>query len=246
VILSYGGCGGLFTPDIAEAVGSRTVLLPGLASVLSAFGAATTDVRRERLRAVLEPMPVDARLVEKVCAELRDEVDTDLAADGIPAPDRTVGFEADLRFKRQVWELSIPIPAASLEGGGLDSLLDQFKEEYARRYGRGSIVLGAPIELVSLRAVGEGRTIRASLDAGQSARVDDGTPAQATGRRPVRLDRRGSAARQVDVYEGARLLPGHVLHGPALIDGTDTTIWVPPDALVLLGEHGTFIMELAR
>jgi N-methylhydantoinase A len=245
VIMSYGGCGGLFTPDIAAAVGSGTVLLPGLASVLSAFGAATTDVRRERLRAVLEPMPADLRLVEKVCAELRGEVDGDLAADGIAETDRTVGFEADLRFKRQVWELSIPIASTGLEGGGLESLLERFKDEYGRRYGRGSIVLGAPVELVSLRAVGEGRTVRASLEAGRPDRVAEDTAAQAGGQRSVRLDRGGEGAHPVDVYDAARLLPGHVLHGPALIDGTDTTIWVPRGATVRLGPHGTFTMELA-
>ena len=246
VILSYGGCGGLFTPDIAAAVGSRTVLLPGLASVLSAFGAATTDVRRERLRAVLEPMPADPHLVEKVCAELRGEVDADLAADGIADDDRTVGFEADLRFKRQVWELSIPIASTGLEGGGLESLLERFKDEYGRRYGRGSIVLGAPVELVSLRAVGEGRTVRASLEAGHPDRVEEDTAAQAAGQRSVRLDRDGEGTHPVDVYDAARLLPGHVLRGPALIDGTDTTIWVPRGATVRLGPHGTFTMELAR
>ena len=56
-LFSYGGCGALFTPSIAAALGSPRVLIPELASVLSAFGAATADVRRERLKAVLGQFP---------------------------------------------------------------------------------------------------------------------------------------------------------------------------------------------
>src|SRR5207237_4352568 len=72
-LLSYGGCGALFTPDIALSLGARRVLVPELASGLSAFGAATTDVRRERLRPGLAPRPVASVVIEKVMAEPRAE-----------------------------------------------------------------------------------------------------------------------------------------------------------------------------
>ena len=94
MILSYGGCGGLFTPSIGEAIGSRGVLIPGLASVLSAFGAATTDVRRERIKAVLEPMPVDPMLLEKLGQELQSQVNADLEADGIEPSARVDRFRS--------------------------------------------------------------------------------------------------------------------------------------------------------
>src|SRR5204863_4865124 len=113
-LFSYGGCGALFTPSIAAAIGSPRVLIPELASVLSAFGAATADVRRERLKAVLCQFPVDARLIEKGTAELTEAVLEDLAADGIPSEQRQVNFEADLRFRRQVREIPVPGPAGPL------------------------------------------------------------------------------------------------------------------------------------
>ena len=246
VILSYGGCGGLFTPAIGEAIGSRRVLVPGLASVLSAFGAATADVRRERIRAVLEPVPFDPMLLEKVAAELRAEVEADLAADNISPEDRTVSFEADLRFKRQVWELPIQIPSATLDEGQMTAMVDTFKEEYARRYGRGSIVLGAPIELVSLRAIGSGRTARASFQAGQAEPVPAGTRADVIGSRSVRLERGPGGAREVDVYDGESLVSGHLVAGPALIDGSDTTVFIPEHAALTVSRQGTYVVEFAR
>jgi N-methylhydantoinase A len=246
MILSYGGCGGLFTPSIGEAIGSRGVLIPGLASVLSAFGAATTDVRRERIKAVLEPMPVDPMLLEKLGQELQAQVNADLEADGIEPPARTVEFEADLRFKRQVWEISIPLATQQLERVEFGSLVDSFKDEYAKRYGRGSIVLGAPVEFVNLRAVGTGRTVQASLEAGHTERVKEGTRATVASTRPVRVERNEGGEHAVDVYEGRDLLPGHTLEGPALIEGIDTTVWVPARATVTMTAHGTYALELAQ
>src|SRR5207244_5812396 len=43
-ITSFGGCGALFTPEIAAALGVGRVLVPELSSVLSAFGAATGEI----------------------------------------------------------------------------------------------------------------------------------------------------------------------------------------------------------
>jgi N-methylhydantoinase A len=246
MILSYGGCGGLFTPAIGEAIGSRGVLIPALASVLSAFGAATTDVRRERIRAVLEPMPVDPMLLEKLGLELREQVNADLEADGIGPSARSIAFEADLRFKRQVWEISIPLATQQLDRVEFGSLVDSFKNEYAKRYGRGSIVLGAPVEFVNLRAVGTGKTVQASLEAGHTTQVEAGTTATAASTRMVRVERAAGGERPVDVYEGRDLLPGHTLEGPALIEGIDTTVWVPAHATVTMTPHGTYALELAR
>jgi N-methylhydantoinase A len=106
-------------------------------------------------------------------------------------------------------------------------------------------VLGAPIELVALRAAGYGRTVQASLDATRDEPVPDGTPAPATGRRTVRLGRGPDGGRDVDVYGGANLRPGHALRGPALVDGTDTTIWIPDGFRAELDPYGTLVMEVA-
>ncbi len=242
-LLSFGGCGALFTPEIARELGSPRVLVPELASVLSAFGAATTDVRRERLRAVDAAMPADAELLEKLTTELGAGIDDDLAADGIPADRRRVVFEADLRFRRQVWELAIPLRDGPVTPAAVDAVLEDFRAEYALRYGRGSLVLGAPIELVSLRAVGTGVAPRASLDAGHGETVPDGTPAEAVDHRRVRVQRAGDGDLDVDVYAGAELRTGHTLTGPALVDGTDTTIWVPEATTMHVDRHGTFVLE---
>ncbi len=59
-LVSYGGCGALFAAEVAKMAGLTRVLIPELASVLSAYGAATMDIRRERLSTLLLKLPGDA------------------------------------------------------------------------------------------------------------------------------------------------------------------------------------------
>jgi len=65
-----------------------------------------------------------------------------------------------------------------------------------------------------------------------------------TVRRAVQLDRSGATS-DVDVYDAAELRAGHVLAGPALVDGADTTLWLPPGGRADVDAHGTVVMEVA-
>jgi N-methylhydantoinase A len=242
--ISFGGSGSLFTPDLALAVGAKTVLVPELASVLSAFGAATTDIRRERIHSMVALFPVDPAVVARVSAELSRSVLDDLAADGVSAADRSVYFEADLRFSKQISEIAMPLPADNFNADAVDALLGAFRSEYARRYGHGALALGAPIELATIRAVGIGRTTQAVLSPTNEDVVAPGTLAPIARRRSVRLERGAAGREDIAVFDGDRLRPGHALRGPALIDARDTTIWVPAGATATVNRQGTLLMEM--
>ncbi|MEA3132287.1 MAG: N-methylhydantoinase, partial [Gammaproteobacteria bacterium] len=240
-IISMGGCGGLFNALIAQELGVRRVLVPELTSVLSAFGAANADVRRERSRGVGILLPCAGDQLSDIAADLERAVTDDLGADGIARAARSVGFEADLRFMRQQFELAI----ACNDGFGIDAqqaLVGAFTEEYRRRYGQGALVLGAPVELVSLRAIGRGRTVHADL-----ARTPAGAPALVTPMAKRRIwvgNGAGVEPLDVDVISAVALQPGHVIEGPALVDGSDTTIWIPPRVRARVDEHRTIDMEM--
>jgi N-methylhydantoinase A len=251
-LVSYGGCGGLFAADIARAIGASRVLLPELASVLSAFGTATADVRRERAQSLEIPFPVDVDMIAAVADKLRAEVDADVAADGIPVADRSVGFEVDLRFKRQKWELAVPLVGDRVDRDALDVLLADFHTEYARRYGEGALMAGAVVELVGLRAVGVGRTVKPDLGHAprNGPRRGLGPPGDGNGGRvPVETRdvhvARAEPPMAVDVHYGPDLGPGSRLTGPALIDGVDTTVWVPAGAGLVVDHNRTLVLEVA-
>ena len=97
--------------------------------------------------------------------------------------------------------------------------------------------------MVSIRAIGIGRTMQARLEASAGATVAAGTPAPASGTRSVRLERGPDGRRDVSAYDGSMLRPGHHLSGPALVDGRDTTIWVPKGMTAYVNPQGTLVME---
>jgi N-methylhydantoinase A len=238
-MISMGGCGGLFSAAIAQELHLGRVLVPELASVLSAFGAATSDVRRERSRSVGRIIPADPADLETVVADLTRAVRADLEADGVPPDLMAVELGAELRFHRQKFEL----PMQWLSGLDTDSQLTEmrrFTEEYASRYGQGALVSGAPVEIVSLRAIGIGHTVHAQLN----ERPIESSGAPAAGTRRIHQGPH-DAPIEATVIRGADLRPGHTVRGPAIIDAADTTIWIPPRATARMDGFGTLDMELS-
>ncbi len=95
---------------------------------------------------------------------------------------------------------------------------------------------------MALRAVGTGRTVQARLSRREA--TGDDVPAAPVGARRVRVGRSGDGWRDVPAYDGAALAPGHGLVGPALVDGSDTTVWLPAGARAHVDAYGTLVMEM--
>jgi N-methylhydantoinase A len=186
-------------------------------------------------------LPAAGKSLAVIATELTQTVSDDLAADGIAAAERTVSFEADLRFMRQQFELTVPCDPG-FGAQAQNDLISAFTTEYKRRYGQGALVLGAPVELVSLRAVGSGRTVRAEL---VRSPMIPGTQIRHERQRQIWV---GDGSRvqpvDVDVLSSVDLEPGELIQGPALLDSADTTIWIPPRVTARLTEHRTIDMEV--
>ena len=108
-LLCYGGCGPLFGAPIARALAIGRVVVPGLSAVFSAYGAATADVRREAVRTLFRPLPVELDALAAAFAALEAEVRQAMRTEGVDAAHVTLVPEVDLRFHRQTWEVTVPL-----------------------------------------------------------------------------------------------------------------------------------------
>ncbi|MBV1689204.1 hydantoinase/oxoprolinase family protein [Novosphingobium sp. G106] len=246
-LVSYGGCGALFAAEVARQAGLKRIYIPELASVLSAYGAATMDIRRERLCTMLAKLPAsDPAVIERAFTEVREAAWADLAADGVPEADRLIRYEADMRFLGQRWELTVVLPSdpAIRDGGQQAEAL--FREEYLRRFGAAATSTkgGGVVEWVGIRAVGIGKMGDSGPTASVRAAVDNG-PARPTGTRLVHLDRASQPA-EITTYDATALEPGQEICGPGLIDGSDTTIWLPAGMNARVDPDRTLIIEVSR
>ena len=159
-LVAFGGSGSLFAAPIAQDIGIPTVFTPAVASVLSAYGAATADVRYQRLEFIGQLLALAGDTPWQKLDRLRDQMDAHLAESGVPANDRQFVCEFDMRFYRQKADLAIVVDPANRDPEGL---LPRFKKAYAAKFGESSMTTGTPVEVSAVRVVGIARTIHATL-----------------------------------------------------------------------------------
>ena len=208
-MLAFGGCGGLFAGDIAHEVGARRAVVPELAPVFSAYGAATAVLRRERSRSVAQRLPGEPAVLLGTLDQLRRSVLDDLADDGVDAASAQVRLEADVRFERQGSELTVTIETGPDGAPDLSTLAPRFVADYVARFGEGAVAMGVGVEVMTLRAVGSAppRSDDERLTA-VTAEGTGGGPAVPIGTRPVRLAarrrRRGRPCTAASTWRPAR------------------------------------------
>jgi N-methylhydantoinase A len=156
-LVAYGGAGPLHACALAEELGIEVVLVPTAAGVLSALGLAAGEERRDHVLSHVRPL---------------GEVG-DLPSEG----------EADLRYKSQSFELTVPL-------GG--NLAERFHRAHEERYGYAD--RGRAIELVAVRT--------ADVVAGPDLDLPAGDPDHASG--PALLELEGSTLWIPPGWEGAR------------------------------------------
>ena len=222
----YGGCGPLFATPIARALGIRHVVVPALAAVFSAFGAATAAARREVVRTLFRPLPVAPGDVAACFAELEAEIGP--LADGV-----RLAREVDLRFRGQTWEVTVPLA---------DDLESAFRGRYAELYGRGALAHGAGIDLVNCRLIATGASRATPVAPGLGAA--DPEPAR-RGARAAWLPG-GTAPMRTPVYDGERVTPGMLVAGPALVERRDTTILLGADDRARVEPFGDLVVEVGH
>jgi N-methylhydantoinase A len=220
-LVAFGGSGPVHACDLAATLGIRRVLFPNLPGVFTAVGMLASDVERFLVRAFPGLlMTLDATAMERVLGELRDEAAKVLAEEGYGAADAEFRFEADLRYKGQDSELSIPV-MLPLGADPAARLAEAFRTEYRAVYQYAS---DGAIEITALRAVGRGlRRTRLNF-AGMRIMNDHPAPG-AIGERRVYFGR-DSGWRATPVLRRADI--AGQLAGPAIVESADTTIALPP------------------
>lgn len=236
-LVAFGGAGPMHAVFLADELGIPEVLVPRLPGAFSAWGMLHTKIRRD----YTEPhyrldADVDGEQVRAALARLEQQGLADLAAEGVPAADRSVTHAVDVRYEAQEFTLTVPLTGADepLVEGFTTALAQRFTAAHQARYGHANP--GAPIELVTLRTTATG---------------DLGAPP----RRPhprAESDAFASTTRRV-VFDGAahdalvvhrdELLAGHAFSGPAVVlEGTATTV-VPPAHTVTVDDDGTLVIR---
>jgi len=220
-LFAFGGAGGLHAAELARRLGIQRVLVPSMASTLSAFGMLVADVIRDYTQTVMLPGDTSLEMLDPIFQPMIDRGLEDVLAEGIP-PSRTfIEKMMDVRYLGQSYELNIAFDP---------EFIANFHSAHHRSYGYNRP--DTPVEIVNLRVRVTGLETPPEIGARPLTTPD---PGQAFwGERQVTLH---SGVHQLPAFRGEALQPGNRLYGPALVLRSATTILLNPGDI---GETDSF------
>jgi N-methylhydantoinase A len=245
VLFAFGGAGPAHAGVFAYELGVQNVIVPqkDIASSWCAFGAAAADILHVYEQVDIQASPFDAARVTRVLAALERKAHAQMAGDGVAAARRRFHFSLDMRHRGQINEVEVPLAEKRLGLGLDDALRRRFAARYEQLYGRGSSYAEARIEIVTLRLRASAATPRPRLaKAAKRSRI--GTRALLGKRSVYFADLR--RATPTPIYDGALLVPGNRIAGPAVVETSDTTVVVHPGRALAADAFGNFEIAFSK
>lgn len=236
-MFAFGGSGPVHAFGVARILRSPRVIYPRNAGVVSAIGFLTAPLSFDLVRSL--PSGLDdadwtevSRVVEEMEARGREVLAKTIAKEAVQF--RRL---ADMRYRKQGYEIRVPIPAGSLDESRRDQIGRNFEDAYTALYGH--TMANAPIDIVSWRVIAFGP--KPDLVLPHSA---SGDPALAVkGSRRAYLPARGGFG-EVPVYDRYALPQDAVLEGPAIFEERESTVVVAGPAEMRVDHWGNLIVDM--
>jgi N-methylhydantoinase A len=228
-LLSFGGAAGVHVTDIARQLGLTRVIIPRLASVLSAWGMLASDLRYELARTHIgDASTLASNDLRRVFAELEADGRQRLADAGFSGEVRILR-SADMRYGEQIFEVAVPLDG--LDWSSPDLIRDVADAFHARHEALYTYALrDQEAVLVNARVAAIGVLPAMPAEPLRQA----GEPAAPRVMRPIHL----GAWREAPVYAFDEIAAGQRVAGPAIIESSTTTILLRPGDAGTVTPHG--------
>ncbi len=216
MLVACGGAGPMHGANVGRMLGARAVYVPRQAGAFCAIGMQHADVRRDFVQVVMRRLDgeIGPALAEGYAA-LEAQAAGALRREGFAPADTRFGYELDLHYEGQQWDVRVTLPADASPA----QIRTAFEAEYDRQFGHTNP--DGRINVANLRVVGIGKLpplAEIAFDTVERIAVPAAT-------RPVYDEGRGCFL-DTAVHDGAALEPGHVIDGPAVIEEETTTVVV--------------------
>ncbi len=227
-LLAFGGAAGLHVTEVARQLSMQRVVVPRVASVLSAWGMLASDIRYEVTRSHIgDQSRLDAAHLREVFDGLELEGRRRLAQ-SFDGPVRATR-SADMRYGEQIFEINVSLDGIDWRAS---DLVDRIAEAFHRRHEELYTYAQRTQEVVLVNArtavIGELPALP------EEPLLPDGKPAA-----PIR-SQRIHVGGWVDapVYSFEVLVPGQTIAGPALVEGSTTTALLAAGDTARVTPHG--------
>lgn len=234
-LVAIGGAAGMHAASYARELNIPEVLVPHTASVNSALGLLSTDVKHEHIDVQgIEP-PFRPSEINDVFEDLSATARQKLADEGFSGEETELKRSISMRYQRQVHELLTPVEAdGELTQSDIEQTVQRFEELYEQRYGEGSAFKEGGIEMTEFRVRGVGSLSTPEL---KEHGVSDSNPDRARmGTKEMNFEAAGGRI-DAALYDYEELTPGDEITEPGVILTPVTTIVVNPGDIARMDRY---------
>ncbi|MFH0729504.1 MAG: hydantoinase/oxoprolinase family protein [Pseudomonadota bacterium] len=233
ILVFYGGAGPAHCCGIAEAAGLKKIVITPFSAVFSAFSSSNMDVGHLYYRRVETPLTVngDLREVEKAVADMWKEAERDMRGEGFPHDKILSSLELFVQPGGGGPEIKLAAAA--------DFYKDPEKLTALIDTAGASQTGGLMVNTVSLR-------VRAQVAHYVLKPIEKGNGDAQALQKGLRSVFMGEGYREVPVYDRGKLIHGHEIMGPALIESAHTTIYVSTGWTMTIDSYNNAVLEGAQ
>lgn len=234
--VAFGGGGPMFATAVARELGVKSVVVPRVPGVFSAWGMLMTDLRHDYIQTRVVKFDIEAmKGLLGIIEGMMGSAYSQLGEEGVRRGG--VRFEAtfDMRYSGQEHTVPTPVPVGRADRSTLDVVGRRFHQLHQKQY---DFTLKDPLEVVNVHLTAFGRVRKPDVTPWK--RVGGMSPRPAGSRR-VHL---GKGYARMVVYRRDALPPGARVRGPAIIEeSTSTTILWEKETLNV-DRFGNFVIKV--
>jgi N-methylhydantoinase A len=232
-LLAFGGAGPVHISDLMPLANIPSGIVPNHPGQFSAFGFTMTDARIDVERTA--PMTSKAFRRDHANDVIDDLVRESTQALGDQGYSTSIEIyrSLEMRYFGQNHELEVAIDFERFDDASIASIWQSFHAAHMARYNFD--IPGETIELISIKVTAISVAERLALPELAEAKAEP----EPIDRRQVIFD---DGAHEAEVYNRARLLGGHRLKGPALIEEPASITVVRPGQNVRVDGYGNLLL----
>lgn len=240
IMVVGGGAGPAHAGRLAVELGIPTILIPKVSSAFCAFGEILSDMKHSYLSSsAVRVDSIDYAHINGLFAGMERRGRAELRLAGVAPEAIEIARSLDMRYVDQVHECQVDIPNADVSPDTIDTIAEAFHRRHEELFTY--CERDNAVEIMNAESTLVGRVPRPRLPALAAGSADPS--AAQVGEHPAFFADAGGFA-PTPVYDGARLLAGNCIVGPAIIEEETTSVVVFPGWQVRLDDPGVYVMTV--
>lgn len=259
-LFAFGGAGPVHSAGYSKGLGFQKVIAMPYSGTFSAFGASTANVlhryesspfavmtniefdkttRRFVIDSLAGLPEEDIERFNRMYRDLERRCFEDMEAEGFAKEEVKVVYPVRMRYGGQLDEVEFTSPVNQINSiDDFKAMLLAFEAEYVRLFSEGALYPEGGVEIMGIALQGS-VVVTTPIIPVKAYVGEDPTPAL-KGERDVYFGGQNISTR---VFDMKKVQVGNIIPGPAIIEGIDTNLVIPPDRKVTIDQYLHLVME---